>query len=72
MGKDNKLLLFCGPSGSGKTTIVHDLLASDSRLKFSVSATTRNKNSNAVLQTMNLLNGKKYTRMAITELLNLK
>ncbi len=46
MGKDNKLLLFCGPSGSGKTTIVHSLLASDSRLKFSVSATTRNKRIN--------------------------
>ena len=46
MGKDNKLLLFCGPSGSGKTTIVHDLLASDPRLKFSVSATTRNKRAN--------------------------
>ena len=46
MGKDNKLLLFCGPSGSGKTTIVHHLLDSDSRLKFSVSATTRQKRAN--------------------------
>ncbi|MBK7432290.1 MAG: guanylate kinase [Bacteroidetes bacterium] len=46
MGKDNKLLLFCGPSGSGKTTIVHHLLDSDSRLKFSVSATTRQKRTN--------------------------
>jgi len=36
-----KLLLFCGPSGSGKTTIVHHLLKKDSRLAFSVSATTR-------------------------------
>lgn len=36
-----KLLLFCGPSGSGKTTIVHHLLRNDSRLTFSVSATTR-------------------------------
>jgi guanylate kinase len=36
-----KLLLFCGPSGSGKTTIVHHLLKKDTRLAFSVSATTR-------------------------------
>lgn len=41
-----KLLLFCGPSGSGKTTIVHHLLDSDPRLKFSVSATTRNMRAN--------------------------
>ena len=40
------MLLFCGPSGSGKTTIVHYMLAKDSRLKFSVSATTRNKRNN--------------------------
>ncbi len=45
---EKKLLLFCGPSGSGKTTIVHDLLDSDARLKFSVSATTRSKRSNEV------------------------
>lgn len=38
-----KLLLFCGPSGSGKTTIVRHLLASDARLAFSISATTRPK-----------------------------
>jgi guanylate kinase len=43
---DKKMLLFCGPSGSGKTTIVHYLLAGDSRLKFSVSATTRKKRGN--------------------------
>lgn len=41
-----KLLLFCGPSGSGKTTIVHHLLDTDPRLKFSVSATTRTKRAN--------------------------
>ena len=40
------MLLFCGPSGSGKTTIVHHMLAKDSRLGFSVSATTRKKRSN--------------------------
>lgn len=60
MGKDNKLLLFCGPSGSGKTTIVHDLLASDSRLKFSVSATTRNKRANET-------DGKDYHFISVDE-----
>ena len=40
------MLLFCGPSGSGKTTIVHYMLAKDSRLRFSVSATTRPKRNN--------------------------
>src|SRR5215213_7949122 len=40
------MILFCGPSGSGKTTIVHHMLANDSRLKFSVSATTRKKRNN--------------------------
>ena len=43
-----KLLLFCGPSGSGKTTIVHHLLDTDPRLKFSVSATTRTKRVNEI------------------------
>ena len=43
-----KLLLFCGPSGSGKTTIVHHLLQTDPRIKFSVSATTRAKRFNEV------------------------
>jgi guanylate kinase len=38
-----KLILFCGPSGSGKTTIVHYLLKHNSRIAFSVSATTRPK-----------------------------
>lgn len=40
------MLLFCGPSGSGKTTIVHYMLEKDSRLKFSVSATTRKSRGN--------------------------
>lgn len=40
------MLLFCGPSGSGKTTVVHHMLAKDSRLSFSVSATTRGKRNN--------------------------
>ncbi|MBK5286497.1 MAG: guanylate kinase [Bacteroidia bacterium] len=43
-----KMLLFCGPSGSGKTTIVHYMLAKDMRLKFSVSASTRQKRNNEV------------------------
>lgn len=38
-----KLILFTAPSGAGKTTIVHRLLNADSRLAFSVSATTRKK-----------------------------
>jgi guanylate kinase len=41
-----KLILFCGASGSGKTSIVHHLLANNSRLCFSVSATTRPKRGN--------------------------
>ncbi|MBK8847865.1 MAG: guanylate kinase [Bacteroidetes bacterium] len=36
-----KLIVFCGPSGSGKTSIKNFLLATNSQLAFSVSATTR-------------------------------
>lgn len=36
-----KLIIFSAPSGSGKTTIVQHLLKTDSRLGFSISATTR-------------------------------
>ncbi len=36
-----KIILFCGPSGSGKTTVTKHLLARNSALGFSVSATTR-------------------------------
>lgn len=43
-----QLILFCGPSGSGKTSIVHHLLRKFPELRFSVSATTRNKRSNEV------------------------
>ncbi len=39
----HKLVLFCGPSGSGKTTIVHHLLKLFPQMKFSISATTRDK-----------------------------
>ncbi len=41
-----KLVLFCGPSGSGKTTIVQHLLRNFPKMKFSVSATTRDKRAN--------------------------
>ncbi|MDR3142673.1 MAG: guanylate kinase [Tannerellaceae bacterium] len=36
-----KLILFSAPSGSGKSTIINYLLKQDSRLRFSVSATSR-------------------------------
>lgn len=60
MSDERKLFLFCGPSGSGKTTIVHDLLNIDSRLKFSVSATTRTRRTNEV-------DGKDYHFISIEE-----
>lgn len=42
----HKLVLFCGPSGSGKTTIVHHLMQQFPIMRFSVSATTREKRPN--------------------------
>ncbi|CAN5586833.1 guanylate kinase [soil metagenome] len=42
----HRLVLFCGPSGSGKTTIVHHLLIVFPKMKFSISATTRDKRTN--------------------------
>jgi guanylate kinase len=42
----HKLVLFCGPSGSGKTTIVHHLMQQFPMMRFSVSATTREKRPN--------------------------
>src|SRR6188474_3317835 len=38
-----KALIFSAPSGSGKTTIVKHLLATNSDLGFSISASTRDK-----------------------------
>lgn len=45
---EGKLVIFSAPSGSGKTTIVRHLLKKDVRLKFSISATTREKRPNEV------------------------
>jgi len=42
MGK-GKAFIFTAPSGSGKTTIVKHLLASNPKLGFSISASTRDK-----------------------------
>jgi len=36
-----KLIIFSAPSGAGKTTIVHHLLRSNQKLRFSVSACSR-------------------------------
>ena len=38
-----KALIFSAPSGSGKTTIVRHLLATNTDLGFSISASTRDK-----------------------------
>ena len=48
-----KLIIISAPSGSGKTTIVKQALASDLKLKFSVSACSRNPRINET-------NGKDY------------
>lgn len=39
--KEGKLIILVAPSGSGKTTIAHRLLNEYPKIKFSVSATTR-------------------------------
>lgn len=41
-GRQGKLIILVAPSGSGKTTIAHRLLRDFPKIKFSVSATTRN------------------------------
>jgi len=43
-----KLIIVTAPSGAGKTTIVRHLLATNDRLAFSVSATTRARRENEV------------------------
>lgn len=40
---DGKAIIFSAPSGAGKTTIVHSLLDRIPSLRFSISATTREK-----------------------------
>ncbi|MBL7923769.1 MAG: guanylate kinase [Bacteroidia bacterium] len=42
----HRLVLFCGPSGSGKTTIVHHLMTVFPQMRFSISATTRERRPN--------------------------
>lgn len=42
------LFVFSAPSGAGKTTIIRELFKKFPNLKFSVSATTRNKRENEV------------------------
>jgi guanylate kinase len=42
----NKAIIVSAPSGSGKTTIVKYLLSNISQLKFSISATSRQKRDN--------------------------
>lgn len=43
-----KCVIFSAPSGAGKTTIVHHLLKHNSKLKFSVSACSREPRRNEV------------------------
>lgn len=45
LNEHNKLIVFTAPSGAGKTTIVRHLLKEFDELKFSISATTREKRS---------------------------
>ena len=40
---NGKLIILSAPSGSGKTTIAKELLQSDLKLEFSISATSRQK-----------------------------
>jgi len=51
--KQGKLIVISGPSGVGKGTIVKKLLATDSKLALSISATTRQKRSGE-------MNGREY------------
>ncbi|MEO9478095.1 MAG: guanylate kinase [Cyclobacteriaceae bacterium] len=43
MSTSGKAVIFCAPSGAGKTTIVKHLINKIPSLKFSISATTRDK-----------------------------
>jgi len=44
----NKAIIFSAPSGSGKTTIVKFILTKIPELKFSISATSREKRENEI------------------------
>ena len=46
--KKGKALIFSAPSGAGKTTIVRHLISKFPNLKFSISATTRERRSTEV------------------------
>ncbi|MFY0600287.1 MAG: guanylate kinase [Cyclobacteriaceae bacterium] len=43
MNHQGKAVIFCAPSGAGKTTIVKSLIKDIPEIKFSISATTREK-----------------------------
>jgi len=55
--KKGKIIILSAPSGAGKTSICKQLLKSNNKWKFSVSATTREKRKNEV-------EGKDYIFMA--------
>jgi len=55
-----KAIIFSAPSGAGKTTIVRELLQRIPSLKFSISATTRNKREYEV-------NGKDYYFLSVKD-----
>ena len=56
-----KAIIFSAPSGSGKTTIVKHLLENNQRLKFSISACSRDKRGR------NEENGKDYYFLSVEE-----
>ena len=51
--KDGKIIVLSAPSGSGKTTLVKHILNKNSKLAFSISATSRTPRKNEI-------NGKDY------------
>ena len=55
-----KAIIFSAPSGSGKTTLVKHLLATNSDLSFSISATTRPQRANET-------HGKDYYFLSVNE-----
>jgi guanylate kinase len=59
----SKAIIFAAPSGSGKTSIVKELLKSNTKLQFSISATTRKIRHNET-------NGKDYHFLSLQEFKN--